>query len=41
MSGQQPYTIRLSPPAAKTLTALPEHAQQTGWDLLDAAAANP
>ncbi|MEU7031383.1 hypothetical protein AB0A60_32405 [Streptomyces sp. NPDC046275] len=41
MSGQQPYAVRLSPPAAKVLAALPEHAEQTAWDVLDAAAAGP
>ncbi|MCX5015198.1 MULTISPECIES: hypothetical protein [unclassified Streptomyces] len=40
MSGR-PYAVRLSPPAAKVLAALPEHAEETVWDLLDAAAADP
>ncbi|MCT9011005.1 hypothetical protein [Streptomyces rhizosphaerihabitans] len=40
MSGQ-PYAVRLSPPAAKVLAALPEHAEQMIWDVLDAAAGNP
>ncbi|MDQ0956456.1 hypothetical protein QFZ66_000334 [Streptomyces sp. B4I13] len=40
MSGQQPYAARLSPPAAKVLDALPEHAEQRVWDVLDAAAGN-
>jgi hypothetical protein len=37
----QPYAVRLPPPAAKVLNALPEHAEQMVWDVLDAAAANP
>lgn len=41
MTGQQPYAVRLSPPAAKVLDALPEHAEQMVWDVLDAAAGNP
>ncbi|WP_406723554.1 hypothetical protein WJ438_01085 [Streptomyces sp. GD-15H] len=41
MSGQQPYAVRLSPPAAKVLAALPESAEQMVWDVLDAAVANP
>ncbi|MFD8650816.1 MULTISPECIES: hypothetical protein [Streptomyces] len=40
MTGQ-PYAVRLSPPAAKVLAALPEHAEQMVWDVLDAAAGNP
>ncbi|MFJ9968518.1 hypothetical protein [Streptomyces avermitilis] len=40
MSGQ-PYAVRLSPPAAKVLAALPEHAEQMVWDVLDAGAGNP
>ncbi|MER7828060.1 hypothetical protein ABTX85_36510 [Streptomyces sp. NPDC096097] len=36
-----PYAVRLSPPAAKVLAELPEHAEETVWDLLDAAAAAP
>ncbi|WP_328834905.1 hypothetical protein [Streptomyces europaeiscabiei] len=40
MSGQ-PYPVRLSPPAVKVLDALPEHAEQMVWDVLDAAAGNP
>ncbi|MFE9859215.1 hypothetical protein [Streptomyces sp. NPDC005780] len=40
MSGQ-PYAVRLSPPAAKVLAGLPEHAEQMVWDVLDAAAGNP
>ncbi|KOU75135.1 hypothetical protein ADK57_06645 [Streptomyces sp. MMG1533] len=31
----------MSPPAAKVLDALPEHAEQMVWDVLDAAAGNP
>lgn len=41
MTGQPPYAVRLSPPAAKVLTALPEHAEEMVWDVLDAAAGNP
>ncbi|MFE1927529.1 hypothetical protein ACFW91_33865 [Streptomyces asoensis] len=41
MSGAQPYAVRLSPQAAKTLAALPEHAEQAAWDVLGAAAADP
>ncbi|MFE7447074.1 hypothetical protein ACFU7X_42215 [Streptomyces chartreusis] len=41
MTGQHPYAVRLSPPAAKVLAALPEHAEQMVWDVLDAAATNP
>ena len=41
MSGQQPYAVRLSPPAVKALETLPEHAEQMVWDVLDAAAGNP
>ncbi|WP_405681127.1 hypothetical protein OG239_00570 [Streptomyces sp. NBC_00868] len=37
----QPYAVRLSTPAAKVLAELPEHAEETVWDLLDAAAADP
>ncbi|MFG2986988.1 hypothetical protein ACGFYQ_38045 [Streptomyces sp. NPDC048258] len=37
----QPYAVRLSPPAAKVLANLPEHAEETVWDLLDAAATDP
>ncbi|WP_406511205.1 hypothetical protein OG851_01205 [Streptomyces sp. NBC_00161] len=36
-----PYAVRLSTPAAKVLAELPEHAEETVWDLLDAAAAEP
>ncbi|MFJ7591761.1 hypothetical protein ACIQZO_31210 [Streptomyces sp. NPDC097617] len=36
-----PYAVRLSPQAAKVFTALPEHAEQTAWDVLDTAAAGP
>nr|WTA23957.1 hypothetical protein OG365_38595 [Streptomyces sp. NBC_00853] len=36
-----PYAVRLSTPAAKVLGELPEHAEETAWDLLDAAAAAP
>ncbi|WP_329537346.1 hypothetical protein OG568_53880 (plasmid) [Streptomyces sp. NBC_01450] len=37
----QPYVVRLSPPAAKVLAGLPEHAEQMVWDVLDAATGNP
>ena len=37
----QPYAVRLSPQAAKVLTALPEHAEEIVWDVLDAAANDP
>ncbi|MGW9068586.1 hypothetical protein ACWGQT_03960 [Streptomyces yangpuensis] len=37
----QPYAVRLSAPAAKVLDTLPEHAEDTVWDVLDAAAADP
>ncbi|GAA0272409.1 hypothetical protein GCM10010302_07520 [Streptomyces polychromogenes] len=40
MSGQ-PYAVRLSASAAKVLGALPEHAEDGVWDVLDAAAADP
>lgn len=40
MSGQ-PYAVRVSAPAAKVLDALPEHAADTVWDILAAAAADP
>ncbi|MGO4457948.1 hypothetical protein AB4039_11650 [Streptomyces sp. M-16] len=40
MSGQ-PYAVRFSAPAAKALDTLPEHAEDTVWDVLDAAAADP
>ncbi|MFI6080219.1 hypothetical protein ACIBBB_04400 [Streptomyces sp. NPDC051217] len=40
MTGQ-PYAVRLSPPAAKVLTELPEHAEEIVWDVLDAAASAP
>lgn len=41
MSGHQPYAVRLSPQAAKALAALPEHAEQMAWDVLDAAVGAP
>ncbi|MFF6787458.1 hypothetical protein ACFY9C_00055 [Streptomyces filamentosus] len=41
MSAQQPYAVRLSAQAAKVLDILPEHAEETAWDLLDAAAGAP
>ncbi|MEU6445021.1 DUF6247 family protein [Streptomyces sp. NPDC047046] len=37
----QPYAVRLAAQAAKVLAALPEHAEQMAWDVLDAAAGNP
>ncbi|MFF5638670.1 hypothetical protein [Streptomyces sp. NPDC012825] len=37
----QPYAVRLSAAAAKALAALPEHAEQTAWDLLDTAVGDP
>ena len=37
----QPYAVRISAPAAKVLAELPDHAEETVWDVLDAAAANP
>lgn len=37
----QPYAIRISAQAAKVLSVLPDHAEETVWDVLDAAAANP
>ncbi|MFE1131269.1 hypothetical protein [Streptomyces sp. CBG9] len=36
-----PYAVRVSASAAKVLDALPEHAADTVWDILAAAAANP
>lgn len=41
MTAQQPYAVRFSAPAAKTLDTLPGHAEDTVWDVLDAAAADP
>ncbi|WP_406226646.1 hypothetical protein OH723_32050 (plasmid) [Streptomyces albidoflavus] len=41
MSEQQPYAVRLSAQAAKALAALPEHAEETVWDVLDAATGAP
>ncbi|OUC81266.1 hypothetical protein [Streptomyces swartbergensis] len=37
----QPWAVRLSPQAAKTLTALPEHAKETVRDVLDIAVRSP
>ncbi|MFD6822763.1 hypothetical protein ACFWC5_20650 [Streptomyces sp. NPDC060085] len=37
----QPYAVRFSPPAAKVLDTLPEHVEDTVWDVLDAAAGDP
>ncbi|MFE6335888.1 hypothetical protein ACFVP3_37215 [Streptomyces sp. NPDC057806] len=36
-----PYAVRVSAPAAKFLDFLPEHAVDTVWDILAAAAADP
>ncbi|GAA2426076.1 hypothetical protein GCM10010255_80330 [Streptomyces coeruleofuscus] len=41
MTGQRPYAVRLSPPAAKVLAALPEREEQMVLDVLDAAAGHP
>ncbi|MBP5880740.1 hypothetical protein QA995_42920 [Streptomyces scabiei] len=40
MTGQ-PYAVRISAPAAKVLDTLPEHVEDTVWDVLDAAAGDP
>ncbi|MDX3528479.1 hypothetical protein P1P75_19025 [Streptomyces sp. ID05-39B] len=37
----QPWAVRLSPHAAKTLTELPEHAKETVRDVLDIAVRSP
>lgn len=37
----QPWVVRLSPQAAKTLTELPEHAKETVRDVLDIAVRSP
>ncbi|MFF9771883.1 hypothetical protein ACF1GT_35830 [Streptomyces sp. NPDC014636] len=37
----QPWAVRLSPQAAKTLAALPEHAKETVRDVLDIAVRSP
>ncbi|MFD4953474.1 hypothetical protein [Streptomyces sp. NPDC058451] len=37
----QPWTVRLSPQAAKTLTELPEHATEMVRDVLDLAVRSP
>ncbi|MCX4428442.1 hypothetical protein [Streptomyces mirabilis] len=37
----QPYAVRFSAPAAKVLDTLPRHVEDTVWDVLDAAAADP
>ncbi|MFJ2736161.1 hypothetical protein [Streptomyces sp. NPDC087317] len=37
----QPWAVRLSPQAAKTLTELPEHAKETVRDFLDIAVRSP
>ncbi|MEU2181020.1 hypothetical protein [Streptomyces thermolilacinus] len=36
-----PYAVRVSAPAIKVLDSLPEHAVDTVWDILAAAAADP
>ncbi|MFF5639839.1 hypothetical protein [Streptomyces sp. NPDC012825] len=36
-----PYAVRVSAAAAKVLDALPEHAADTVWDILAAAAGDP
>lgn len=36
-----PWTVRLSPPAVKTLTELPEHAKEMVRDILDIAVRSP
>ncbi|MEU2117944.1 hypothetical protein ABZ567_20355 [Streptomyces sp. NPDC016459] len=38
---EQPWVIRLSPHAAKTLTDLPDHAKETVRDVLDIATRSP
>ncbi|MEU5824906.1 hypothetical protein [Streptomyces sp. NPDC047803] len=40
MTGQ-PYAVRFSTPAAKVLDTLPEHVEDTVWDILDAATDDP
>lgn len=37
----QPWAVRLSPQAAKTLTELPEHAKETVRDVVDIAVRSP
>ncbi|MFE6225549.1 hypothetical protein [Streptomyces sp. NPDC057854] len=41
MTGTAPYAVRLSTTAAKVLDTLPPRVEDTVWDVLDAAAANP
>ncbi|MFD4116894.1 hypothetical protein ACFWSJ_26020 [Streptomyces niveus] len=36
-----PYAVGVSAPAAKVLDTLPEHAENTVWDILAAAASDP
>ncbi|MFF8036237.1 hypothetical protein [Streptomyces sp. NPDC016626] len=36
-----PWPVRLSPPAVKTLTELPEHAKEMVRDILDIAVRSP
>lgn len=36
-----PYAVRISAAAAKALDVLPDHAEDTAWDILTAAAADP
>ncbi|MFD8147091.1 hypothetical protein [Streptomyces sp. NPDC059708] len=37
----EPYAVRFSAPAAKVLDVLPERVEDTVWELLDAASADP
>ncbi|MFJ6485965.1 MULTISPECIES: hypothetical protein [unclassified Streptomyces] len=41
MTGEQPWAVRLSPQAAKTLAELPEPARETVRDVLDIAVRAP
>ncbi|WP_424215745.1 hypothetical protein ACN20G_26660 (plasmid) [Streptomyces sp. BI20] len=36
-----PYAVRFASAAAKTLATVPEHVEDTVWDLLDTAARDP
>jgi len=38
---EAPHAVRISSQAAKALDTLPEHVEDTVWDVLDAAAAAP
>ncbi|MFI6530776.1 hypothetical protein [Streptomyces uncialis] len=40
MTGQ-PSAVRFSAPAVKVLDAVPEHAEDTVWDILDAVSGDP